>query len=368
MPVTLDVGNDMKPEMKPELEPMYASIGHDVPRGRDWTFEPKYDGVRVLGHVDARGVRLITRNGNDKARQFPEVVVALAELGLRVKRRFVIDGEIVALVDGTPARFQSLQGRVHLKGTSDIAEQTEAMPAALMAFDILRDGDDWITDKPWTARRAHLKALLDAGAGTAGTPSASRRRSSTDAVALHVRLSPSLRARGDVMLDRAREQGWEGVIAKRVDIPYEPGVRSDYWLKLKIEFEQEFVVGGFTEPRKTREHIGALLLGYFNDAGKLVYVGHTGGGFTRAGLAEMRHRLDRIVRKTPPFETPPHTNEPATWVRPEVVVQVKFSEWTDDGKLRQPIYLGIRDDKAARDVDKEAVSVQRERANRSASL
>jgi len=357
------VKSDVDHETEPELEPMYASIGHDVPRGRDWTFEPKYDGVRVLAHVDALGVRLVTRNGNDKAKQFPEVVIALAELGLRVKRRFVIDGEIVALVDGTPARFQSLQGRVHLKGASDIAEQTEQMPAALMAFDILRDGADWVVQRSWTARRAHLKALLDAG-----KPSASRRRSTTDVVALHVRLSPSLRAKGDVMLDRAREQGWEGVIAKRVDIPYQPGARSDYWLKLKIEFEQEFVIGGFTEPRKTREHIGALLLGYFNETGKLVYVGHTGGGFTRAGLAEMRHRLDRIVRKTSPFETPPHTNEPATWVRPEVVVQVKFSEWTDDGKLRQPIYLGIRDDKAARDVDKEAVSVQRERTKRSASL
>ncbi len=354
--------SDVDYETEPELEPMYASIGHDVPRGRDWTFEPKYDGVRVLAHVDALGVRLITRNGNDKAKQFPEVVIALAELGLRVKRRLVIDGEIVALVDGTPARFQSLQGRVHLKGTSDIAEQTEQMPAALMVFDILRDGADWIIQKPWTARRAHLKALLDSG-----KPSASRRRSSTDVVALHVRLSPSVRAKGDVMLDRARERGWEGVIAKRVDMSYQPGVRSDYWLKLKIEFEQEFVIGGFTEPRKTREHIGALLLGYFNEAGKLVYVGHTGGGFTRAGLAEMRHRLDRIVRKASPFETPLHTNEPATWVRPEIVVQVKFSEWTDDGKLRQPIYLGIRDDKAARDVDKEAVSVQRERTKRSAS-
>ncbi|MGI8545772.1 MAG: non-homologous end-joining DNA ligase [Gemmatimonadaceae bacterium] len=346
-----------------ETEPMYASIGHDVPRGRDWTFEPKYDGVRVLAHVDERGVRLITRNGNDKARQFPEVVVALAELGVRVGRRFVIDGEIVALVDGTPARFQSLQGRVHLKGTSDIAEQTAQMPAAIMVFDILRDGADWVVEEPWTARRAHLKALLDAGA-----PSSSRRGSPADPVALHLRLSPSLRAKGELMLDRAREQGWEGVIAKRVDIPYHPGVRSDYWLKLKIEFEQEFVVGGFTEPRKTREHIGALLLGYFNDSGKLVYVGHTGGGFTRAGLANMRRRLDRIVRKTSPFETPPHTNEPATWVRPGLVVQVKFSEWTDDGKLRQPIYLGIRDDKAAREVDKEAVSVQRERVRRSPSL
>lgn len=352
MPTTRNAAGDM--------EPMYASIGHEVPTGRDWTFEPKYDGVRVLAHVDATGVRLVTRNGNDKARQFPEVVMALAQLGLRAQRGFIVDGEIVALVDGVPARFQSLQGRVHLKGTSDIAEQTEEMPTALMAFDILRDGADWLLELPWTARRTHLEALLHAGAVPKG-----RRSAPSDPVALHVRLSPSLRASGDVMLERARNEGWEGVIAKRVDIPYGPGVRSDYWLKLKIEFEQEFVVGGFTAPRKTREHIGALLLGYFNDAGKLVYVGHTGGGFTRTGLAEMRRKLDRIVRKTSPFSTPPHTNEPATWVRPAIVVQVKFSEWTDDGKLRQPIYLGTRDDKAARDVNVEAVSVQRERTKKS---
>lgn len=170
-----------------------------------------------------------------------------------------------------------------------------------------------------------------------------------------------MRAKGEAMLRHARDAGWEGVIAKRVTTPYEPGERSEDWLKLKIEFEQEFVIGGFTEPRNTREHIGALLLGYFDDQGKLVYVGHTGGGFTRVGLAEMHRRLVPLIRKTSPFTVPPHTNEPATWVRPAIVVQVKFSEWTDDGRLRQPIFLGVRDDKPARDVTKEAVSVQRVR-------
>lgn len=345
-----------------EIEPMYATIGHEVPSGRDWTFEPKYDGVRVLAHVSADGVRLVTRNGHDKAAQFPEIVAALAELALRAGHGFVLDGEIVALVGGTPARFQSLQGRVHLKGTRDIAERAGDTPTALICFDILRDGPKWIIDSPWTERRTHLEALLHAVAPKRG------RSATTDAIALHLRLAPSVRAKGDVMLARARKLGWEGVIAKRVDLPYEPGVRADQWRKLKIEFEQEFVVGGFTEPRGSRENIGALLLGYFNDSGRLVYVGHTGGGFTRSGLAEMRRRLDRIVRKTSPFETPPHTNEPASWVRPAVVVQVKFSEWTADGRLRQPIYLGTRDDKNARDVDRESVSVQRERATSGSPL
>ena len=188
------------------------------------------------------------------------------------------------------------------------------------------------------------------------------RRGLPKIVTTRVRLTPT-KPGGEAMLRQARASGWEGVIAKRKSALYQLGQRSDDWLKLKIEFEQEFVVGGFTAPRRTRENIGALLLGYFDEAGKLVYVGHTGGGFTRASLADMHRRLARLVRKTSPFSTVPKTNEPATWVRPEVVVQVKFSEWTEDDRLRQPIFLGIRDDKSAREVNLESASVQRMRSN-----
>jgi bifunctional non-homologous end joining protein LigD len=163
------------------------------------------------------------------------------------------------------------------------------------------------------------------------------------------------------MLERARDGGWEGVIAKRMDAPYEPGTRSRSWLKLKLESRQEFVVGGYTEPRNTREHIGALLLGYF-DRGRFIYVGHTGGGFTRAGLQQMYRRLRPLERKTSPFEETPKTNEKPHWVEPEVVVEVKFNEWTADGKLRQPIYLGTRDDKHAADVGLEPASMQEREA------
>jgi bifunctional non-homologous end joining protein LigD len=331
---------------------MYASVGRAVPTGGGWTFEPKYDGVRVLAHVTARGVRLITRNGNDKARQFPEITTALAELAIRLGKPFTIDGEIVALIKGEAARFQTLQSRMHLKGSDDIATAAEHIPSALVAFDILSDHGKDLTKLPWTARREHLETLLGGLATTA-------RGRVSDQVARQIRLSPT-RSNGKVMLDRARKQGWEGVIAKRTDARYSPGVRSDAWLKLKLDFEQEFVVGGFTAPRKSRSDIGALLLGYFDSRGKLVYVGHMGGGFTRAGLGEMRERLEPLIRKTSPFEIRPRTNEPATWVRPSVVVQVKFSEWTADGRLRQPIFLGVRNDKRARDVTFEGVSVQRE--------
>jgi bifunctional non-homologous end joining protein LigD len=330
---------------------MYASVGHDIPSGRNWTFEPKYDGVRVLAHVTPRGVQLITRNGNDKARQFPEITGALTGLGTRVGQFFSIDGEIVALSNGEAARFQALQSRMHLKGNDDIAMAAEHIPAALVAFDLLSsDGAD-LTRLPWTERRKHLESLLDGLATT-------KRGRASDIVAHHIRLSPTRRD-GRAMLKRARQQGWEGIIAKRTDASYSPGIRSDAWLKLKIDFEQEFVVGGFTEPRNTREDIGALLLGYFDARGKLIYVGHMGGGFTRAGLKAMRQRLDPLVRKTSPFETEPRTNEPATWVKPTVVVEVKFSEWTADGRLRQPIFLGVRDDKPAREVTNEGISIQR---------
>lgn len=330
---------------------MYASVGHDIPTGRDWTFEPKYDGVRVLAYITSRGVRLITRNGNDKAQQFPEAVAALAELGVRTGVPFTLDGEIVALVDGDAARFQALQSRMHLKGRADIATAAMHIPAALVAFDILSEDDESLIRLPWTARRKSLEHLLARLATT-------KRARARDAVSQHIRLAPS-HAQGERMLERARKQGWEGVIAKRIDALYQPGVRSDAWLKLKLDFEQEFVVGGYTAPRKSRQDIGALLLGYFDSHGKLIYVGHTGGGFTQEDLRSMHRRLARLQRKTSPFETEPHTNEPATWVRPDVVVQVKFSEWTADGRLRQPIFLGVRDDKPARDVTYEGASIQR---------
>lgn len=329
---------------------MYASVGHDIPTGRLWTFEPKYDGVRVLAYVASRGVRLITRNGNDKAQQFPELVSALAELGVRTAAPFTLDGEIVALVDGDAARFQALQSRMHLKGSADITTATVHIPAALVAFDILRVDDESLIRLPWTARRKRLEHLL---IGLATT----KRARSRDAVSQHIRLSPS-KPDGQRMLERARKHGWEGVIAKRSDALYQPGVRSDAWLKLKLDFEQEFVVGGYTAPRKSRQDIGALLLGYFDSRGKLIYVGHTGGGFTQEDLRVMHRRLARLQRKTSPFETEPHTNEAATWVRPAVVVQVKFSEWTADGRLRQPIFLGVRDDKPAKDVTFEGASIQ----------
>ena len=326
------------------LEPMYASIGDRVP-GEGWTFEPKYDGVRVLAFATPGDVRLITRNAKDKAAQFPEIVDALSALATKKKKAFVLDGEIVALIDGEPGRFQELQSRMHVKETHIIARHRTSSPAALILFDILAAGEDVLMREPWSKRRARL--LREIGKSTSN----------------QIRITESIEGDGEKMLALARRQGWEGIIAKRTDSVYEPGNRSRSWLKLKIEFRQEFVVGGFTEPRNSRQHIGALLLGYF-DHGRFIYVGHTGGGFTGAGLAEMYRRLAPLEIAKSPFEEIPKTNERAHWVKPEVVVEVKFSEWTGDGKLRQPIYLGTRDDKKASEVGREGTSMQKKKSAR----
>lgn len=321
-----------------ELVPMKASLGTAVPEGGDWVYEVKYDGVRVLAHAWAEGARLVTRNGREKTAQFPEVVEALREAARAAGRPLVLDGELVALVRGKPARFQEIQDRVHLADEAEVRRRVDADPAALVAFDILADGGDTLLDEPWTARRARLEARV--GEGSA-----------------HLRVSEVVRGPGERAVERARSAGWEGVIAKRTDALYRPGKRSGDWLKLKVEFRQEFVVGGWTDPQRSRKHLGSLLVGYFRD-GELVFAGGVGTGFDAAGLREMRARLDALATEASPFGEPPRTRTPPHWVRPEVVVELKFAEWTADGRLRQPVFLGVRDDKDAREVGPEGRSVQ----------
>jgi bifunctional non-homologous end joining protein LigD len=322
------------------LSPMLASVGSDIPRGEQWVFEPKYDGIRILAFVDKGGVALMSRNGLDKTRSFPEIADELKALCRQVKRSFVLDGEIVALKGDAPGRFQQLQGRMHVSDPRAIETKRGEMPTALIAFDLLLDGRQSLVTEPWRVRRKHLAALLQ----PPGRSSA-------------LRLS-DVSEDGEAMLRDARHRDWEGIIAKRADAPYEIGRRSRAWLKLKIEKRQEFVVGGWTEPRNSREYIGAILLGYYNDEGLLVYAGHTGTGFTRKSLLDMYRRLRRVERKSSPFTTTPRTNEMAHWTRPTVVVEIKFNEWTADGRLRQPVFLGVRDDKDPRDVVDEPESLE----------
>jgi bifunctional non-homologous end joining protein LigD len=322
------------------IAPMLCSVARSAPEGEGWTFEPKYDGIRVIAYATPDEVLLVTRNGNDKSRQFPDLVVALRALSRKRERPLVLDGEIVAVEDGAIERFGKLQSRMHVKDAGRIRAHAGRESAAFVAFDLLLDGGESLVDREWGERRERLEEALGDVPGTGAL-----RLADTD-------------SDGEALIGRAQEAGWEGVIAKRVDSPYHPGRRSSHWLKLKLENTQEFVVGGWTEPRRSREHIGALLLGYYDPDGKLEYAGHTGTGFDRASLAAMGRRLARLERKTSPFREEPKTNERAHWVTPKVVVQVRFNEWTQNGTLRQPVFVGVREDKDPREVVREAPGVE----------
>jgi bifunctional non-homologous end joining protein LigD len=333
------------------LEPMLASVGSEIPKGKDWIFEPKYDGIRVIGVAHDGEVALFSRNGLEKTRQFPEIAEALTAAA-RKEGGLIVDGEIVALdAQGHPGRFQGLQSRMHVKNEMAIASHRTDTPAALVLFDLLMEGDEPLVNQPWASRRRRLESVF---------------RRARDPL----RLS-DVGSSGSTMLDEARSEGWEGIMAKRADALYRPGVRSKDWLKLKIEQRQEFVVGGYTEPRNSRAHLGAILLGYYpslrsGPAQKLIYAGHTGGGFSNASLTDMYRRLAPLETAKSPFTTTPKTNERAHWVKPRVVVEVKFNEWTAGGHLRQPIFVGVREDKDAKTVVREPEGMMATKKKRAA--
>jgi bifunctional non-homologous end joining protein LigD len=314
---------------------MLASLADAPLDDPQLVYEPKYDGIRAIVEiVPGAGVHLWSRLGNEKTRQFPEITAALEKWAGSRRQPLVLDGEIVALDGkGEPAGFQQLQGRIHL--TED--EASPEARTALIAFDILQDGTTSYQDRPLTERRAALEKIF----GSTRSPV--------------LRISDQVSGDGRALYAKALEQGWEGLIAKHSASLYRPGKRSPDWRKLKLVHEQEFVVGGWTEPRHSRAYFGALLLGVY-DGGDLVYAGHTGTGFNEKELARIMRLLKPLASEASPFAIKPKTNERPHWVRPELVVQVKFTEWTADGKLRHPVYLGLRDDKKAEDVTREKKS------------
>ena len=316
---------------------MLATAGKDVPSGADWVFEPKYDGIRIIALVTPDAVALMTRNGHDKCRQFPEITERLRDLARSKKRNLVLDGEIVALDEsGSPARFQELQGRMHLTDDTAVQHRSANAPAAYIVFDILLDGDHALLGESWDERRQHLENVIGRGSSV-------------------IRISEYVEGDPQEMLQEARARGWEGIMAKRRECQYEPGRRVRWWQKIKLENRQELVVGGWTEPRNSRKHFGALLLGYHDTHGNLIYAGHTGGGFSERLLDEVYAKLRKSERRTSPFTITPKTNERAHWAEPRLVVEVKFNEWTSAGIMRQPIFVGVRDDKEPTQVIREPV-------------
>ena len=315
------------------IEPMKALLVESPPPGA-WLYEIKFDGFRAIALKGGSEARLLSRNEKDFGAKFPEVLESISEL--KVKDA-VIDGEIVALDEKGISSFQLLQA-------FELGE--ERPPIFYYAFDLLRLNGKDLHESPLKERKDKLGRLLKDPPGV-------------------LRLSSSLEGSATQLLDRVRDLGLEGLIGKRKESNYESGRRSGAWIKLKVQREQEFVIGGFTPPGGTRKHFGALLVGVYEEK-KLIFVGKVGTGFDTALLHSLHARFQKMLRKTCPFSNLPEKRgarygqaitaaemRRCRWVQPNIVCQVKFSEWTRDNRLRQPVFLGLREDKNPTEVVRE---------------
>jgi bifunctional non-homologous end joining protein LigD len=313
----------LHPREQPEwTAPMLAVLSDRRFSDPAWIFERKLDGERCLAFRRGGRLRLLSRTRQPLNDAYPELV---DPLGSQASDDFIVDGEIVAF-EGSRTSFERLQQRIQLRDPE--ATRRSGVPVFYYLFDILHlDGHD--TDALELRDR---KALLR-NALSYGDP---------------LRFLPHRNTQGEALYQDACRKGWEGLIAKRADAPYQHR-RSDDWLKLKCVNEQEFVIGGWTDPTGSRVGLGALLVGYY-DGGELRYAGKVGTGYSQAVLRDLRSRLDRLERVQPPFRQDGLPRSGVHWVRPELVAQIGFTEVTREGKLRHPRFLGLRDDKRPRDV------------------
>jgi bifunctional non-homologous end joining protein LigD len=314
--------------MPAAIEPMKATIAERVPRGDEWLFEIKWDGVRAVAFLDNEEVRLQARSGLRCERQYPELAVLPHHVAAS---RAILDGEIAVLNAKGVSQFHLIQPRIANSDPNTIAHLVRSTPVVYFAFDLLYlDGYD-LRNVELEKRRELLERVLTPG------PS--------------VRLSEVFPGAGEALLEAARENGLEGVIAKHARSPYESR-RSREWLKIKIVTEQEFVIGGFTEPQGDREYFGALVLGVHKE-GNLRWVGNVGTGFDQRLLASLHARLVPLITAKCPFADRPKPDRGMTWVKPELVCQVKYANWTQDDHLRAPVFLGLRNDVNAPEVERE---------------
>jgi bifunctional non-homologous end joining protein LigD len=307
------------------VAPQLATLVRQAPSGAEWLHEVKFDGYRILAVVIGGTARLFTRRGLDWTDRFPAVVAACESLPVR---QTVLDGEVVALLPDGRSSFQALQQA--MSGNSH--------PIVYYVFDLLQlDGTD-LRCWPLIERKRRLAALL-------------HHRSAPGSRA--IRYARHVVGQGARALARACRRGLEGIVSKRMDAPYR-SARTRTWLKVKCLNRQEFVVVGFTEPRGHRRGVGALLLGVYSDRGELEYCGKVGTGMSELLLRELRGRLEPLARRTPPVAGPVSRGVAGvTWVEPRLVVEVAFTEWTRDGRLRHPAFVGLREDKAPRQVRRE---------------
>jgi DNA ligase D-like protein (predicted ligase) len=304
---------------------MLATLSERRDFGDDFLLERKFDGERCVARKDDGKVSLESRTGNDLTRTYPEVRAAVAA---QRPRSLLLDGEVVAY-EGDQTSFSRLQQRLGV--TTPSAELMAGYPVVYCVFDLLEIDGVNLTERPLLERRARLVEAI---------------RPSTA-----LQLSEAWRGDSERRFSAACRSGWEGLIAKRAEAPYVRG-RSKDWLKLKCTRGQELVIGGYTDPAGSRTDFGALLVGYY-DNGRLVYAGKVGTGYSKAMLRTLGARLRALETPASPFIEVRPTPRATHWTRPELVAQVGFAEWTSDGRLRQPRFLGLRDDKAPADVVRE---------------
>ncbi len=312
----------------PDYRPQLATLVKEAPEGDAWLHEIKYDGYRIGCRIRGSRIALYSRNGKDWTAAFPEIVEAVR--GLPVDDA-LIDGEVAVVLPDGRTSFQALQNA--------FSAETEEGRAAVtyFVFDLLRLAGERVDSQPLEARKASLQSLV-------GRPKKAGR----------IRYSEHVVGHGRKFFGEACRLGLEGIISKRAGEPHRPGRHGD-WVKTKCVLRQEFVIGGFTDPEGARVGIGALLIGYYDDSGRLIFSGKVGTGFTQKSSLDVRSRLNRLEQRECPFaQRPPGAlGKNAHWVKPKLVGEVEFTEWTADGKIRHPSFQGLREDKAPREAKKE---------------
>jgi bifunctional non-homologous end joining protein LigD len=309
---------------------MGANIAEKLPKGPEWIFEIKWDGVRGLCYIENGALTILTRNNNRCERQYPELSVIPHYIEAESA---ILDGEIVVLDPKGASKFELIQSRIHNQDPNAIAKMAQKNPVHLYVFDLLYlDGYD-LRNVPLSDRKRALAAIVKPYP--------------------LLRLSDHFANSGEELLEAARLNGLEGLIAKCVTSRYESR-RGSNWLKLKLTSEQEFVIAGYTPGE--RDTFGSLALGYYDDEGKLTYAGNVGTGFNEQTLQQLWALLQPRVTDKKPLERGDKIPRGTVWVRPDLTAQVKFANWTAEGRLRAPVYLGLRNDKPAPQVVKEAIA------------
>lgn len=310
-----------KSPMPRNIRPMLATLVGQSFDDEDWVFETKWDGIRALAYIDGSGLRIVSRNGTDLRPRYPE----LESLGSYIDAKTVVlDGEIVALDEHGAPSFQLLQQRISLRDRSAIRRLEQTNPVVYYVFDLLYQDGYNLMSASLIDRKRLLKKILKA----------------SDIV----KMSEHVAAEGVIAFEAVKRKNLEGIVAKHSAGQYKEG-RSAQWLKIKATKRHEAVIAGYTKPRNSREYLGALVLGLYDVHGTLHYVGHAGGGFTRELLRKVYQLLQPMRTTRSPFKPAPKTNEPVQWVKPKIVCEVKYSEWTADKRMRHPVFIGIREDR-----------------------